>query len=96
MERGPKPKFHKVKTLSPAELEQREMEEYEYEVTFAGPQWFATVLVYHEDDNEDGLNKDAQTNIIHWAEAVASEKGLSMDYEIVSVNKTATLGAYSG
>ena len=29
LERGPKPKFHKVETLSPAELEQREMEEYE-------------------------------------------------------------------
>ena len=29
LERGPKPKFHKVKPLSSAELEQKEMEEYE-------------------------------------------------------------------
>lgn len=31
MERGPKPKFPKVRHLTAAELHQKEMEEYEYE-----------------------------------------------------------------
>lgn len=68
------------------------MSEYEYEVTFTGSQWIVTVLVYHEQDTEEGKNEEASDAIQAWAEAVASNNGLSInDYHEVSIVKTGEL-----
>lgn len=61
--------------------------EYEYEVTFRGSQWTATIICYHELDNE-GTEED-RDRIQGWAEAVADNNGLQLnDYHEVSIVKT--------
>ena len=68
------------------------MSEYEYEVTFEGSQWTATVLVYHEADTKEGEDLEARESVIRWAEAVAGDKGLGIsEYHEVSVTQTGEL-----
>ena len=68
------------------------MSEYEYEVTFKGSQWTATVLVYHEADTQDGKDSEASDTIQAWAETVADNNGLGIsDYHEVSIVKTGEL-----
>ena len=69
------------------------MPEYEYEVTFRGSQWTATVLIYHELDNETKEDQEANGDAIQsWAESVADQHGLVIgDYHEVSIVKTGVL-----
>ena len=68
------------------------MSEYEYEVTFYGSQWRATVIVYHELDNEVG--EDERDRIQGWAEGVADQLGLGLgDFHEVIIKKTGELSA---
>lgn len=68
------------------------MNEYEYEVTFYGTQWRASVIVYHELDSEAG--QEERERIIGWAEGVADQIGLSLgDFHEVKVEKTGVLSA---
>lgn len=68
------------------------MNEYEYEVTFYGSQWRATILVYHEEDSELG-GENARSKITLWALAVADQLGLGIgDFNEVKVEKTGVLG----
>lgn len=62
------------------------MKEYEYEVTFYGSQWRATVTVFHELDNEEG--EEEREMIQGWAEGVADQLGLSLgDFHEVKIEK---------
>ena len=68
------------------------MNEYEYEVTFYGEQWRATILVYHEEDSELG-GRNARSSITLWALGVADQLGLGIgDFNEVKVEKTGVLG----
>jgi hypothetical protein len=66
------------------------MSEYEYEVTFYGSQWKASVIVYHEVDSEKGSVE--RGTITLWAEGVADQLGLTLaDYHEVKVEKLGEL-----
>ena len=66
------------------------MSEYEYEVTFFGEQWRATVLCYHEHDFDSG--PDIDKRIEGWALLVADQTGLNIqDYREVRIEKTGAL-----
>ena len=68
------------------------MNEYEYEVTFYGSQWRATVIVFHELDSEAG--EEEREMIQGWAEGVADQLGLSLaDFREVKIEKTGELNA---
>lgn len=68
------------------------MNEYEYEVTFYGSQWNATVIVYHELDSEEG--EEEREMIQGWAEGVADQLGLSLaEFHEVKITKTGELNA---
>ncbi len=66
------------------------MSEHEYEVTFYGSQWRATVIVFHELDNEQG--EEEREMIQGWAEGVADQLGLGLgDFHEVKIEKTGVL-----
>jgi len=66
------------------------MREYEYEVTFYGSQWKATIAVYHELDSEEG--QEERDRIQGWAEGVADQLGLGLaNFHEVTIEKVATL-----
>jgi len=69
------------------------VKEYEYEVTFRGAQWNATVIVYHEADTKDGRDEEASDKVEAWAVTCADQNGLSVnDYDEVSIVKTGEIG----
>lgn len=66
------------------------MSEYEYEVTFYGSQWRASVIVYHEEDSDRGSVERGKITL--WAEGVADQLGLSLgDFHEVKIEKTGVL-----
>ena len=66
------------------------MTEYEYEVTFYGKQWVATVLCFNELDSE--ASEENQRLIIDWADSMAHECNLDIgEYHEVKVVKTGEL-----
>lgn len=68
------------------------MSQFEYEVTFRGSQWNATVICYHEADTQEGKDEEASDTVQAWAESVADQTGLTIsDYSEVSIVKTGEL-----
>jgi hypothetical protein len=66
------------------------MREYEYEVTFFGSHWKASVYVYHELDIQEG--EEERDKVQGWAEGVADQLGLGLgDFHEVVITKVATL-----